>query len=187
MPTFSRLQQSMIPPTATSTPTTTSNPSAPLLLLPCICIFANTGPFYSHLPKQIRVEGRASTVRAVRLSALPCRMVTKKKKGQEKELSLREHNPTEWLSVNDKCEKKKNIHRQFFQKSVTFSEAERVGSPSFLGPCNPTSTSPLAERNMQTHFIDFWSFAEKPNWTFLRHARASARAHNKPARGRGAE
>lgn len=38
-------------------------PSLPPTLppLPCICIFANTGPFYSHLPKQIRAEGRAPT------------------------------------------------------------------------------------------------------------------------------
>lgn len=51
-----------------------------------------------------------------------------------------------------------------------------MGSPSSLGPRNPTSTSPLAERNMQTHFIDFWSFAEKPNWIFSRSERASAEA-----------
>lgn len=43
--------------------------------------------------------------------SLPCRMVTKKKeKGRGgKKLLLRQHNPTECLSVNDKCEKKKKI------------------------------------------------------------------------------
>lgn len=51
-----------------------------------------------------------------------------------------------------------------WRKTRTFSEPERVGSPSFLSPCKPTSTSSLAARNMQTHFIDFWSFGEKPNW-----------------------
>lgn len=95
----------------------------------------------------------------------------KKKRAGEKKLILREHNPTECLSVNDKCEKKKKYSPTVILEKRTFSEAERVGSPSFLGPCNPTSTSPLAERNMQTHFIDFWSVAEKPNWTFLRRAR----------------
>lgn len=69
--------------------------------------------------------------------------------------------------------RKKNHSPSIILEKRTFSEAERVGSPSFLGPCNPTSTSPLAERNMQTHFIDFWSFAEKPKWTFQRRERFS--------------
>lgn len=113
--------------------------------------------------------------------SLPCRMVTKKKRrgqGEAKKLLLREHNPTECLSVNGKCEKKKKYSPSVISEKRTFSEAERVGSQSFLGPCNPTSTSPLAERNMQTHFIDFWSFAEKPTWTFRRCAHFS-RSNNK--------
>lgn len=36
--------------------------------------------------------------------------------------------------------------------------------PPALSVLQPTSTSSLAERNMQTHFIDFWGFAEKANW-----------------------
>ena len=70
---FSRLQQSMINPRPTPPPSTAMY----------LHICKHTGPFYSHLPKQIRAEGRAPTVRAVRLFSLPCRMVTKKKrKGQ---------------------------------------------------------------------------------------------------------
>lgn len=106
--------------------------------------------------------------------SLPCRMVTKKKEKGRKKLSLPEHNPTEWQPVNDKWEKEKQYSPSVIWEKRTFSEAERVGSPSFLGPCNPTSTSPLAERNMQTHFIDFWSFAEKAKWTFVRRARVCA-------------
>lgn len=48
----------------------------------CICIFANTGPFfYSHLPRQIRAEGRASTVRAPLLQA--CRWDWWQKEGRK--------------------------------------------------------------------------------------------------------
>lgn len=80
------------------------------------------------------------------------------------------------LLVTNVKRKKKYSPAVLLGKKRTFSEAERVGSPSFLGPCNSTSTSPLAERNMQTHFIDFWSFAEKPNWTSCAARALSAQA-----------
>lgn len=100
--------------------------------LPCICIFANTGPFYSHLPKQIRAEGRAPTVRAVRLSACRAEWWQKKEKGRGgKKLILREHNPTECLSVRNKCEKKKIIHRQLFWKSVLSQRLNAWVPPAF--------------------------------------------------------
>lgn len=70
------------------------------------------------------------------------------------------------------------------EKKRTFCEAERVGSPSSLGPRDPTSTSSLAERNMQTHFIDFWGFAEKPDWSF---AGRASRPRDRRERDRGRE
>lgn len=95
------------------------------------------------------------------------------RRGRKTALILREHSPTECPPVTgERGENYKSIRRQLVGKKRTFCEAERVGSPSFLAPRNPTSTSPLAERNMQTHFIDFWSSAEKPKWTSATRARA---------------
>lgn len=75
IPTFGRLQQSMITPLSPHPP----HP-APLPPRTCIYTFANTDLFYSHLPKQIRAEGvgvRAPTVRAVPSLRPPCGIVTK--------------------------------------------------------------------------------------------------------------
>lgn len=160
IPTFSRLQQSMTPPH----PSHTSLPP-----LPFICIFANTDPFYSHLPKEIRAEGRAPTVRAVRLSVCRAQRWHKKQQGRGGKSLFSENTILQSVCLlMTKVEKKKKYSPSVILEKRTFSEVERVGSPSSLGPLNPTSTSPLAERNMQTHFIDFGSFAEKPNWTFER-------------------
>lgn len=78
------------------------------------------------------------------------------------------------LLVSDKREEKLNKIKFWFcvasmrKAHFLWGCVERVGSPSFLGACNPTSTSPFAERNMQTHFIDFWGPVENTEWISVR-------------------
>lgn len=156
-------------------------PSNPSSLLFYVSAYLQTRAHFIRT-YQSRSEQRGGLPQSERSVSQPAVQNGDKKKrrgqGEAKKLLLREHNPTECLSVNGKCEKKKKYSPSVISEKRTFSEAERVGSQSFLGPCNPTSTSPLAERNMQTHFIDFWSFAEKPTWTFRRCAHFS-RSNNK--------
>lgn len=167
--------------------------------LPCICIFANAHPvfFYTYIYTYIYIfapttadpsRGEGSHSPSGPSPRLPCKngdqhTHKKRKKGTEGgKLKRKAYSPGRQsyrVSVwwwQTRGEEGKSNSPSVISEKRTFSEAERVGSPSSLGPRNPTSTSPLAERNMQTHFIDFWSFAEKPNWIFSRSERASAEA-----------
>lgn len=129
MPTFSRLQQSMIPPTRATT-TTTSNPFAPPSFFHVSAYLQTRAHFIRTY--QSRSEWRGGLPQSERSVSQPAvQNGDKKKKGQKKELILREHNPTECLSVNDKCGKKKNIHRQLFQKSVLSQRLNAWVPPAF--------------------------------------------------------
>ena len=125
IPTFGRLQQKYEPhhhrtPPPHHTPPPPLPPSLNSLLLPppsmYLHICKHWARFYSHLPKRIRAEGRAPTVRAVRLSLSACRAEwwqkkrKKKKKGQGgREKSLFSDNTilAECLPVSDKRGKEK--------------------------------------------------------------------------------
>lgn len=164
IPTFSRLPQSLTPPTH-SHPTPPPSHS--------ISTYLQTWTrFYSHLPKQIGAErgGLPQSERSVSQTVVHNGDKTvggKQPRERGKKLSFPEHNPTKYVLVTGRRGRGKTGSAvSCLEKKRTFSEAERVGSPSSLGPRDPTSTSSLAERNMQTHFIDFWGFAEKPNWSF---------------------